>query len=137
MTSNRSLALRPRRRRAFTLLEMMVVVGIIALIIGAGIVAVSGAYGDAQKTTTRAHLKEFETALEMYRMRHGRYPKTTEGLAVLVTEGYVKDVPKDPWGEVYVYEYPAKINKKGYDLYSKGENPEDKADDIGNWATPN
>ena len=84
-------------------------------------------------------------ALDAFEIDLGRYPTTSEGLRALVEqpsnaeewqEPYLKtDVPKDQWGNEYVYRYPGQRNKYGYDLYSYG--PDGKQggdDDIVNWT---
>jgi general secretion pathway protein G len=49
---------------------------------------------------------------------------------------YLDDVPKDPWGQPYVYVYPGRHNANGYDLYSIGRDGQDgTADDVGNWTS--
>lgn len=128
-----------RRRRGFTLLEMIIVVAIIAMIAGIGIVAVGGALTGSQEVTARAQMQQIETGLQMYRVRHGNYPKTNQGLQVLVNEGILKQLPKDPWGNAYEYRFPAKENtrKGSFDLWTIGSDPESKEDDIGNWMPTN
>ncbi len=45
-------------------------------------------------------------------------------------------IPIDPWGDKYIYEFPGKHNPDSYDLMSAG--PDGKTgtdDDIGNWTT--
>ncbi|NLF30805.1 MAG: type II secretion system protein GspG, partial [Planctomycetes bacterium] len=79
----------------------------------------------------------------------GRYPAEDEGLDALMEEPndapnwdgpYLTRnvVPKDPWGNPYVYVCPGRINTKGYDVYSAGPNGnEGDDDDIGNWIAEN
>lgn len=89
-----------------------------------------------------------ENALDMYRLDNGRYPTTEQGLEALIqqpanmadsrnyrTGGYIKRLPKDPWGNDYQYLSPG---EKGlFDVYTTGadsqENGEGAAADIGNW----
>lgn len=60
-----------------------------------------------------------ENALDMYRLDNGRYPTTEQGLEALIqqpanmadsrnyrTGGYIKRLPKDPWGNDYQYLSP-------------------------------
>jgi general secretion pathway protein G len=108
----------PRRRhaRAYTLLEVVVVVFIIGLL--ATIVAprILGRTDDARRTKAAADLASLAQALNLYRLDNGGYPTTDQGLAALVerpttppvpkawrSEGYVDRVPSDPWGNPYVY----------------------------------
>jgi len=92
-----------------------------------------------------------KTALESFKADRGRYPNSQEGLRALsirpadvsVTNWQgpyieVSDVPKDPWGNEYVYRFPAAHSTNGYDLYSYGLDGITKTggndlDDINNW----
>ena len=64
-----------------------------------------------------------------------RPPPTAQegGLAVLVKEGYLDEVPKDPWGSHYRYDTPATYSGRSYDLYSLGPDGKASSDDIADW----
>jgi general secretion pathway protein G len=47
---------------------------------------------------------------------------------------YVKQVPKDPWGNEYIYRYPGTNNANSYDIYSLGPDGREGNDDITNWS---
>lgn len=135
--------------RAFTLLEIIVMVGILALLATLLITKTEGIFGNSQQTIARIFVRDsLKTALERYRMDLGSYPTTAEGLVVMMTAPanaagnwrgpYVETPggkpPLDPWGEPYQYRSPGTQNKTGYDLFSKGpDKTEATADDIGNW----
>ena len=84
----------------------------------------------------------------MYELDNGRYPTTEQGLKALVVEpttspvpnnwsgSYLKKkkIPKDPWGNPYVYGNPGTHNTEGYDLYSYGPDGVEGDDDIVNWG---
>ena len=104
------------RRAGFTLLEIMVVVFILGLL--ATIVAprILGRTDDARHTKAVADIKGIEQALNLYRLDSGGYPTTEQGLEALVRrpdrppvpskwnpDGYLEQVPVDPWGHPYVY----------------------------------
>jgi len=138
-------ALRHPAQSAFTLLEIMLVVMIIALLAGLAIYNMGSTLNTAGRTTASAHLNSFDVALLNYRAKAGFYPTTEQGLKALVerptTEPVprswspiLKSVPQDPWKKDYLYQNPGKHNPAGYDVYSMGEDriPE-TADDIGNW----
>ena len=85
-----------------------------------------------------------ESALQMYRVDNFSYPSTDQGLDALATKptsgqeaknwqpgGYIKKVPKDPWGNEYQYLSPGE--KGDFDIYSLGPDQRPGNDDIGNW----
>ena len=135
------------RQRGFTLIEIMVVVIIIGLL--AAIVApnVIGRVDDAQITRAKADISQIENALKFYRLDNFAYPTSEQGLEALVskpndpniknwkTGGYLDRVPKDPWGNPYLYLNPG--NNGEIDVYTLGSDGkaggEDAAADIGNW----
>jgi general secretion pathway protein G len=136
-------------RRAFTLVEILVVVAIIGLLAGLMFTNTDKIFGHSQEVVARIFVREsFRATLMRYKMDLGDYPSTAEGLAALLTapssgadhwKGPYAEVnggqlPPDPWGEPYQYRYPGTHNKGGYDLFSKGpDKTEGTADDIGNW----
>ncbi len=143
---------RLRRRRGFTLMEMLIVlaiVGMLLALIGPRILS-SGKQADEQ--TARAQIKLLQTCLDHYYLHMKSYPETEPGLQALVgepteTEGagtssrwkgpYTKtgDLPKDPWGNEYHYRYPAEQGKGDLpDIWSSGpDGEEDTEDDITSW----
>jgi general secretion pathway protein G len=131
-----------RRFAAFTLLEIMLVVTIIALLVASGIYFTKGQYEFAQDTRIRGDLQSISSQLKLYQAMTGSYPGTEQGLKALVTrpEGVrqwrqlLDSIPLDPWQNEYVYVSPGRHNAEAFDLYSKGaDRKADTADDIGNW----
>jgi general secretion pathway protein G len=133
------------RRFAFTLLEIMLVVMIIALLAGLAIWGLGDNLWEAQRTKVRADIVGFKTQLMMYEASNCFPPTTEQGLKALVTRPesepkprnwrqYLPSLPLDPWGQQYRYLQPGKHNSNGYDLFSTGKDrtPE-TPDDIGNW----
>ena len=132
--------------KAFTLLEMMVVLLIIALILGSVAFMVQGIEGDAQNVTTASKIKGLESALTSYKINNMTYPTQQQGLDALVTRPTAEPKPRrwtqlakpdsimDPWGHKLVYRNPGKHNAGGYDVLSLGpDGLENTDDDIGNW----
>lgn len=132
---------RPRRKvRGLTLIEILVVVTILGLIAGIVGVSVLNQLQGAQEDTTRTQLKSIGDSLDIYKMKVGKYPTTTEGLGVLVSppngrKPIMDSIPQDPWGNDYVYLSPGQHNPARFDLYSKGSDGQSGTeDDITNWS---
>jgi len=141
--------LRSRRSRygqssAFTLVEMLLVLVILAVLAAIVIPKFSGRSQQAKITAAQSQISSIEMALDAFEVDTGFYPQGSAGLNALVDQPsnaqnwkgpYLKKgVPADPWGNAYVYTYPGKNNAKGYDLMSVG--PDGRAggdDDITNW----
>lgn len=145
---SRSYSETRRRRAAFTLLEIMIVLVILMTLSGAGVMFFRNAKKSADKNTAQIYVNAFETPLETFHLHIGRFPSTEEGLAALIEppstladpdkwEGpYIKDrgLKPDPWGNPYQYVCPGTHSREGYDLWSLGPDMADGTeDDIGNW----
>ena len=141
----------PSRRPAehgFTLVELMVVIVIIGLLATIVAINVLPNLGRANDQKAKADIATLDQALELYRLNNLTYPTTTDGLGALIAPpanltdpsryqqgGYVKKLPKDPWGRAYKYELPGKNGT--YDIYTLGADgvPGGTGEnvDIGNW----
>ncbi len=99
-----------------TLVEMIVVLAIIALVAALIVPNVIGRPDQARVTVANSDIKTISAALKMYRLDNGSYPTTEQGLAALATrptippvptnwaaEGYLEQVPVDPWGRAYAF----------------------------------
>lgn len=119
-------------RRAFTLIEILVVIAVIAILASLVAPNVFQHVGTARSTTARSQLEMLATALDAYRLDTGRYPTSAQGLAALETIPSIdppstwrgpylrRALPADPWGNPYVYLAPGDVNPTGYDLLSYG-----------------
>jgi general secretion pathway protein G len=137
-------------RGGFTLLEIIVVVFILSLL--AAIVApkIIGRTDEARVTEAKVQIRNFETALKLFKLDNGFYPSTEQGLDSLIEKpaagrlpanyregGYLeqKKIPPDPWGNPYVYVSPGVHGD--FDILSFGadgrEGGDSKDADIGNW----
>jgi general secretion pathway protein G len=129
--------MRTRNSAGFTLLEIMLVVTIIALLLGAAIYKLGGNVEYSRHVRVAADIQGITTQLKLYESMNGFYPTTEQGLQALVTQPdtdpkpvrwyqLYKELPKDPWQNPYIYICPGVKNPTGYDLYSAG--PDRKAD---------
>jgi len=122
-----------RRRRGFTLIELIVVIIVLGLLAGLVAPQIFGRVSEAKSATARTQIELLSAALDSYRLDNGSYPTTEQGLAALrdkPTSGTApaswrgpylrKDIPLDPWGRAYVYTFPGVRNKNGFDLLSFG-----------------
>jgi general secretion pathway protein G len=139
-----------RGNSGFSLIELMVVViilGILAMYIGPKLM---GRTEQAKEVQTRVQIEGLETALKLYKLDNGVYPTTEQGLQALVESpdvenvmqnwrkgGYLEKgkVPKDPWGNEFIYLSPG--IQGDYDITSYGADGvpggEDENKDINSW----
>ena len=129
-----------QRRSAFTLVEMLLVLVILATLAAIVYPKVANRSEQARVTAAQTQISNFKTALDAFEVDTGRYPKGRNGLTDLIqqprdTTGwhgpYLDNLPKDPWGNDYIYECPGKHNPNSYDISSLG--PPGKDAPIGNW----
>jgi general secretion pathway protein G len=119
------------RSRGFTLIEIMVVVVILAVLGALVVPRVLENVDKARVARAQSDIRAIETALDLYRLDNYKYPTTDQGLEALVKKppdpsltnyregGYLKAVPKDPWGNPYHYESPGP-NGEPYLIISYG-----------------
>ena len=144
----KSLSARIAAEEGFTLVELMVVIVIIGLLATLVALTVLPQLGRANAQKAKADIATLDQALELYRLNNLNYPATSDGLGALVTAppsltdptryqpgGYIKKLPKDPWGRDYKYENPGKHGT--FDIYTLGadgaEGGTGENADIGNW----
>lgn len=137
-----------RNDEGFTLIEMMVVLFIIMLLSASVYFTISGNQDKAVRIKAKSDIQRLSQALEMYRLDMLDYPPEDYGLEALRSlpsgidggqrynpEGYVKNLPKDPWDRPYVYRYPGENGV--YDIVSFGSDGqpggEGMASDITSW----
>jgi len=134
----------------FTLIELMVVIVILGILAGLIIPRIMGRPEEARRMKARVQMESMETALRLYKLDNGFYPSTEQGLQALVEAptvgelprawrkgGYLEkgNVPKDPWGNEYVYLSPGLHGD--FDLVSYGTDGqpggEDHNQDVNSW----
>ncbi|NUO10509.1 MAG: type II secretion system major pseudopilin GspG, partial [Candidatus Brocadia sp.] len=107
-------------------LIVMIIIGLLAALIGPKMI---GRVGESRQTVAKQQIEGFSSALEMYKLDTTKYPTQEQGLEALVAEPqgavnwkgpYLKKkiIPKDPWGNNYVYTYPGEHGD--YDIVSYG-----------------
>ena len=136
--------------RGFTLIELMVVIVILGILAGLIIPRIMGRPEEAKQLKAKMQIESLETALKLYKLDNGMYPDTEQGLQALIEEpetgivpknwrkqGYLEKgrLPKDPWGNEFVYLSPGAHDD--YDIISYGADGvpdgEDKNRDINSW----
>ena len=141
-----------KKNEAFTLIEILVVLSIIAVLMALIAPRFFGQVGKSKKIAAKADIKTLSTSLKVFRLDVGRYPTSEEGLDALLeppsgtekkwqgpyleTDSVDFDL-NDPWDNPYVYICPGKHHQDGYDLISYGadgiEGGEGEDEDIVNW----
>jgi len=132
----------PGWSRAFTLVEMLLVITIIGILAALVIPKMVGRSEQARQTAVRADISSIKTALDAFEVDNGYYPKSLQDLLQQPRDTknwhgpYLDKMPLDPWLNAYVYSYPGKHNQNSYDLLSVGpDGKEGTDDDIGNWTS--
>lgn len=140
---------RPRRRRhaGLTLIEVLLVLVILVIIASLAVTAYGPIERKARTNAARTQINAFKTPLQAYRLDIGEFPQTGDGLEALraAPSGLVdpnkwngpyldSEVPLDPWGNPYQYEYPGKYQTDLPDIWSLGADGIDNTeDDVANW----
>ena len=134
-----------RPASAFTLIEIVITLTIIAILASGSIYLLKGQIDSAKDTRVDSDLQAIGLALQSYESRALRMPTTEQGLMALVEKptlepipenyrAFMEELPKDPWGQPYKYRFPAQKSKKPYDLWTAGPDGADGTDDdLGNW----
>lgn len=122
-------------RAAFTLMEMMLVLAIIALLIAIGAVTLGEVDENAKFTTADAQMSTVRTAIQQYKTLNRSLPAKLEDLVTPPANARVKrklieeNGILDPWGTKFQYRTPGK-NGKAYEIYSWGPDKKEGNDDI-------
>lgn len=135
-----------RACRAFTLLELLVVLVILGLLASLVGPQVMKHLSESKSKTAMLQIEEFVAALEVYYLDTGEYPTAAQGLAALVRAPtdlttwngpYLRKeiIRKDPWGREYLYRSPGEHGR--FDLFSLGADGADGGEgenrDILSW----
>ncbi|HEX4044998.1 MAG TPA: type II secretion system major pseudopilin GspG, partial [Gammaproteobacteria bacterium] len=132
-----------RHLSGFTLIEVMVVVVILGILAAIIVPKIMSRPEQARIVKVKQDILAIQSALDLYKLDNGFYPSTDQGLAALVarpntapvprhwkSEGYLQEIPLDPWGEPYQYLNDDEKIK----IFSYGPKGKDGGgQEIGNW----
>ncbi|MBK8914598.1 MAG: type II secretion system major pseudopilin GspG [Phycisphaerales bacterium] len=139
---------RGRRRRGFTLFEVLMVIVILGVLAAVIVPSFMNTGEQAKKDLAAQQVSTaLRTPLELFKTHTGRYPTSEEGLKVLFERPsdetisqkwagpYLQNADvKDPWSRALIYNSPGQYNQGSYDLSSPGPDGQPGTDDdITNW----
>jgi general secretion pathway protein G len=146
----RFLSARLKSYQGFTLIEIMVVMVILGILAGLIVPRIMSRPEEARRTKAALQIRSIESALKLYKLDNGIYPSTEQGLDALVKKpesgnapkrwregGYLESakVPKDPWGNPFVYLMPGEHGDFDLSAYGRDGQKGGEGDDqdINNW----
>jgi general secretion pathway protein G len=121
-------------RSAFTLMEMILVLAIIAILIAIGASTLGEFDEQAKITAARAQLNTVSTAIKMFKVNNRNLPPSLDALVKPPANAPVKkpfmeeNGIVDPWDNKYIYKSPGK-DGKAYEIYSAGADKREGTDD--------
>jgi general secretion pathway protein G len=134
------------KQLGFTLLELLVVLGIIAMLAGLVGPQVMKHMGESKVKAAKVQIEDLAQTLDMYKLDVGSYPTSEQGLDALIANPgdiqrwngpYLRKskVPLDPWNQEYRYTSPGEHGK--FDIVSLGadgkEGGEGEDKDLNSW----
>jgi len=135
-----------KKSAGFTLVEVMVVVVILGILAAIILPKIMSRPEQARIVKVKQDLLAIQSALDLYKLDNSIYPTTDQGLDALIkkpttspipqnwkSEGYLQQLPMDPWGQPYQY---TNDNEK-LRIWSYGPKGKDGNSEIGNWDTDN
>lgn len=137
------------RSRGFTLIEVMIVIVILGVLAALIVPKVIGRPDEARVVAAKQDVSSLMQALKLYRLDNHRYPTTDQSLEALINKptiapippnwksgGYLDRLPKDPWGNAYLYLNPGTHGE--IDVYSLGADGAPGGEgvdaDVGSWT---
>jgi general secretion pathway protein G len=132
-----------RRRRGFTLMEVLLVLAILVILGSLVTMAFQNVLSDSEEKAAKNQANEFTTPINTYWLHMRQYPATLQALMEPPADAdatkwkgpYMqKAIPKDPWGNDYRIAAPGQHNPSSFDVWSPGRDGVDGTeDDQGNW----
>ncbi len=136
-------------KKGFTLLELLIVIVILGLLVSLVSINFLPTLSNAYVEVAKQDIARLQQALVMFKISEGSYPTQEQGLSSLKENpgnlkkpgkypsgGYINKLPKDPWGNDYVYIYPGQYGE--FDIISLGADGQPGGEgenaDIGNWT---
>ena len=132
-------------RRAFTLIELLIVIAILLAIGGLVVMNLIPRGEQAKADLQLVQFDQVDGAMKQFRLDLNRWPTEEEGLAVLWNREQLEDeedferwrgpylenaIVDDSWGNELIYRYPGEIRGESfYDLISIGPDKEEDTDD--------
>lgn len=131
-----------KQLRGFTLIEVMVVVVILGILAAIVVPKIMSRPEQARFVKAKQDILAIQSALDLYKLDNGIYPSTDQGIESLIkkpssepvprnwkAEGYLQQIPMDPWGQQYQY---MNDNEK-LRIFSYGPKGKEGNSEIGNW----
>ena len=136
-------------KKGFTLLELLIVIVILGLLVSLVSINFLPTLSNAYVEVSKQDIARLQQALVMFKISEGSYPTQEQGLSSLKENpgnlkrpgkypsgGYINKLPKDPWGNDYIYIYPGQYGE--FDIISLGADGQPGGEgenaDIGNWT---
>jgi general secretion pathway protein G len=131
-----------RRQKGFTLIELLIVIIILGLLAALVTPKLVGKVGKSKPKIAQAQIQSFCSAIDIFRLDMGRYPKSLDELVKKIDDPkwdgpYLpKEIPLDPWGHSYEYKSPGEENRD-YEIISYGADGtsggEEENTDVVSW----
>lgn len=120
-------------RKAFSLMELMVVIIILGLLASFVLPSLTSKGEEAKRKLSCIQMKSISSSLKMYKIDNSKYPTTQDGLKLLVDKKYFEDnkLPKDSWGDPYIYT----SSSDAFEITSFGANKKEGGGDDISYST--
>ncbi len=114
-------------KKAFSLMELMVVIIILGLLAAFVLPNLTGKSEEAKDKIVCVQMKSISQALKLYKLDNSTYPTTEEGLNILIEKKYFEDgkLPKDSWSNPFIYVQ----SDDSFDLISMGSDKKENTED--------